>query len=145
MRSSSADRAFPVPGRTSARTDRAGWTRLGAAVLLGLVAAVGPLVGSTSAQFTDTDEVGVVSVTTPDDFTDPTPSPTSGPTSRVPSGPMPATPSAPAAGPGTGPAARPGVGPAPDPRSVLLPRPGPGPAPDGPAPLHHDPRLPLVR
>jgi len=80
MRSSSADARTTGPAGAGVATrrlaDRAGWTRLGVAVLLGLVATVGPVIGRTSAQFTDTTEVALVSVGTPDDFASPTPSAT---------------------------------------------------------------------
>ncbi|GIG23707.1 hypothetical protein Cch01nite_44310 [Cellulomonas chitinilytica] len=123
MRFSSADGAPRL-------TDRAGWTRLGAAVLLGLVAAVGPVVGHTSAQFTDTSEVGLGTVGTPDDFASPTPGATPG-TGQ------------PTAGPGSG-SDDPTAGGTDDP-STTPARPSAGPdrtGPDrtGPTPNHQRPR-----
>jgi hypothetical protein len=116
MRSSSTDRGVPL-------ADRAGWTRLGAAVLLGLVAAAGPVVGHTSAQFTDTDEVAVVTVGTPDDFGTPVPAleqPGEPASARVPGGP-------------------------PDPASTEPSGPSAWPGPDGSWSPHHPSLLPRVR
>ncbi|MBO9555945.1 hypothetical protein [Cellulomonas sp.] len=139
MRSSSADALTALATRETGTTgtagtsgttgtarrlaDRAGWTRLGAAVLLGMVAAVGPVIGQTSAQFTDTSEVALVSVGTPDDFASPTPSAT-------PDGTTAST-----TDPGTG--SSPTVG-AEDP--TTLARPSAGPGHDGPSPVLQRPR-----
>jgi|GEM_PF-1269546 len=134
MRSSSADRALPL-------ADRAGWTRLGVAVLLGLVAAAGPVVGRTSAQFTDTDEVAVVTVGTPDDFANPTPGPTSSPTSGPTSGTTTGDTSESTSGStGSGPS-RPEPG---SPSDATPAGPAAGPGGHGPRPQHHS-RVPLVR
>jgi hypothetical protein len=125
MRSSSADRALPL-------ADRAGWVRLAAAVLLGLVAAAGPIVGRTSAQFTDTDEVTVATVGTPDQFAPtPTPTPTQG------------QPADGSAAPGS--ELAPDGADGPDGSSVApAGRPG-WPDRDGPWSSQHRPRLPWVR
>ena len=118
MRSSSAE--------APRLADRAGWTRLGVAVLLGVVAAAAPVVGQTSAQFTDTSEVALVSVGTPDDFASPTPSASPDGTDGATS--TPGTPATDGTDGVDGPAAAPA-------------RPSDGPGPTGPSPLNLRPRI----
>jgi len=54
--------------------DRAGWVRLAVVVAFAAAALIGPLVGSTSAQLTDSTQVGVtITVPPPDPPAAPTP------------------------------------------------------------------------
>ena len=48
-----------VPRRTFLSVERGGLVRLGVAVLFALAALLSPVVGSTSAQFTDSTEVSI--------------------------------------------------------------------------------------
>ena len=57
MSSSSTER--PARRRTFWSVDRGGLVRLGIAVGLAVAAMMSPLVGSTSAQFTDSDDVSI--------------------------------------------------------------------------------------
>jgi hypothetical protein len=66
MSSSSTDPSSPDARRRSfLAVDRGGLVRLGVVVAFALAALLSPLVGSTSAQFTDGAEVSVTLFTTP--------------------------------------------------------------------------------
>ncbi|WP_421734893.1 hypothetical protein [Cellulomonas sp.] len=66
MSSSSTERDAAAPARRSFwSVDRGGLVRLGVAVALALAALLSPLVGTTSAQFTDSTQVSVTFSVTP--------------------------------------------------------------------------------
>ena len=72
MSSSSTERDDVAPARRSFwSVDRGGLVRLAVAVAFALAALLSPLVGSTSAQFTDSTEVSITFSVTPT----PTPTP----------------------------------------------------------------------
>jgi hypothetical protein len=72
MSSSSTERDDVAPARRSFwSVDRGGLVRLGVAVAFALAALLSPIVGSTSAQFTDSTEVSITFSVTPT----PTPTP----------------------------------------------------------------------
>jgi putative Mn2+ efflux pump MntP len=70
MSSSSTDRPGDAPRRGFLSVDRAALVRLAVAVAFGLAALLSPLVGWTSAQFTDSTQVSVTFTVAP------TPTPT---------------------------------------------------------------------
>ena len=61
-----AGAAEAAPRRTFLSVDRGGLVRLGVAVAFAFAALLSPLVGSTSAQFTDSAEVSITFVVTPE-------------------------------------------------------------------------------
>ena len=64
--SSTEPPATDVRRRTFLSVDRPGLVRLGVAVAFALAAMLSPLVGSTSAQFTDSAEVSITFYVTPE-------------------------------------------------------------------------------
>lgn len=76
MSSSSTDLPDPVPGptgRTFLTVDRAGLVRLAVAAALAVCALLSPLVGTTSAQFTDSAEMSITFSVEPSPSQAPTP------------------------------------------------------------------------
>jgi len=65
MSSSSTERPDDSPERGFWSVDRAGLVRLGVAVAFAVAALLSPLVGSTSAQFTDQADVTITFSVTP--------------------------------------------------------------------------------
>ena len=64
--SSTEPPAAEVPRRSFLSVDRGGMVRLGVALAFAVAALLSPLIGTTSAQFTDSAEVSITFVVTPE-------------------------------------------------------------------------------